>query len=228
MDDSYQDVQDPAVTIRFPIKPRHCSFGWISDKQGRLLMGWNFKHNQWYLPGGKVEEGESPEACFIREAQEEIGVKFTPQDVKFEMQENRVITGCWNITHFSAKISADVVKNCEPDKFREWRWFTPAELDEIYPTLQQIDQNIIDRFLGRKEIPSVSHRNPPALKGVPPSQGGSQSLPVSMLAWTTTPWTLPMNMALAVNKDLTYVLVQSGEEQFVLAKSRVETVFKGK
>ena len=29
----------------------------------------------------------------------------------------------------------------------------------------------------------------------------------SLLAWTTTPWTLPANVALAVNPDLTYAVV---------------------
>lgn len=30
----------------------------------------------------------------------------------------------------------------------------------------------------------------------------------SILAWTTTPWTIPANMALAVGEDIDYVLVQ--------------------
>jgi isoleucyl-tRNA synthetase len=31
---------------------------------------------------------------------------------------------------------------------------------------------------------------------------------VKMIAWTTTPWTLPSNLALCVHPDLTYVKVQ--------------------
>lgn len=30
-----------------------------------------------------------------------------------------------------------------------------------------------------------------------------------LLAWTTTPWTVPMHMAIAVNQSKTYALVQS-------------------
>ncbi len=47
---------------------------------------------------------------------------------------------------------------------------------------------------------------------------------LTLLAWTTTPWTLPANTALAVNKDLHYVEVQVGEEKFVLAKELVAKV----
>lgn len=47
-----------------------------------------------------------------------------------------------------------------------------------------------------------------------------------LLAWTTTPWTLPGNTALAVNKDLDYVEVKAGDEQFILAKDLVEKVLQ--
>lgn len=45
---------------------------------------------------------------------------------------------------------------------------------------------------------------------------------VYVLAWTTTPWTLPSNVALAVNKEIIYCLVEAGNEKYVLAKSRLE------
>ncbi len=47
----------------------------------------------------------------------------------------------------------------------------------------------------------------------------------SILIWTTTPWTLPGNMAVAVNKDFEYVKVkvvsEDGEEKLILAKGRL-------
>lgn len=42
-----------------------------------------------------------------------------------------------------------------------------------------------------------------------------------LLAWTTTPWTLPGNLALAVGKDIEYVKVRVGEEILILAESRL-------
>src|SRR5690349_22191226 len=43
-----------------------------------------------------------------------------------------------------------------------------------------------------------------------------------LLIWTTTPWTLPSNQAVAVNPDVAYVLVQGPDERrYVLAQARV-------
>lgn len=44
---------------------------------------------------------------------------------------------------------------------------------------------------------------------------------VSFLVWTTTPWTLPANVALAVGPEITYVEVKLGDERLILAKSRL-------
>jgi isoleucyl-tRNA synthetase len=43
-----------------------------------------------------------------------------------------------------------------------------------------------------------------------------------LLAWTTTPWTLPGNVAAAVNKEITYIKVEANEEKYVLAKEIYE------
>ena len=45
-----------------------------------------------------------------------------------------------------------------------------------------------------------------------------------LLVWTTTPWTLPANMVLAVNQDVDYSLVAYGDKKFYVASDRVEKV----
>ncbi|MFV9875128.1 MAG: isoleucine--tRNA ligase [Rickettsiales endosymbiont of Dermacentor nuttalli] len=40
-----------------------------------------------------------------------------------------------------------------------------------------------------------------------------------VLAWTTTPWTLPSNLALAVNKDIKYAYIIKNEECFIIAEN---------
>jgi len=47
----------------------------------------------------------------------------------------------------------------------------------------------------------------------------------AILAWTTTPWTLPGNVALAVKNDVDYIKVKDGDEGFlILAESRLEVL----
>jgi isoleucyl-tRNA synthetase len=48
-----------------------------------------------------------------------------------------------------------------------------------------------------------------------------------ILAWTTTPWTLPGNVALAIGEKIDYVKVKIAEEYFILAKARVGILSEG-
>ncbi|MBK5223159.1 MAG: isoleucine--tRNA ligase [Acidimicrobiia bacterium] len=46
--------------------------------------------------------------------------------------------------------------------------------------------------------------------------------PMNILAWTTTPWTLPSNLALAVGPDIDYVVLEEDGDHFVLGAASVE------
>ena len=46
-----------------------------------------------------------------------------------------------------------------------------------------------------------------------------------MLAWTTTPWTLPSNMALAVGADIDYVKVREKQDIYYMAKARMKAYY---
>jgi isoleucyl-tRNA synthetase len=46
--------------------------------------------------------------------------------------------------------------------------------------------------------------------------------PVSIVIWTTTPWTLPANEAVALHPELDYVLVDTGNEYLLLAQALAE------
>ncbi len=52
-------------------------------------------------------------------------------------------------------------------------------------------------------------------------------LPTSIVIWTTTPWTLPANLAIALNPGLNYQLVDIGDEAIVLAEGRRDEVSEG-
>ena len=48
----------------------------------------------------------------------------------------------------------------------------------------------------------------------------------TLLAWTTTPWTLPANTALAVSEKLEYAEVEVGDEKFIIAKELLGKVLQ--
>src|SRR5262249_24161936 len=50
----------------------------------------------------------------------------------------------------------------------------------------------------------------------------TNEVPTRLLAWTTTPWTLPSNLALCVKADITYAVMERGGERWVLAEAAVE------
>lgn len=47
-----------------------------------------------------------------------------------------------------------------------------------------------------------------------------------LVAWTTTPWTLPSNLALALGPEIDYVCVVDGNERYILAESRLGAYYK--
>lgn len=47
-----------------------------------------------------------------------------------------------------------------------------------------------------------------------------------LLAWTTTPWTLPANVGLCVNPSETYVKIETEGEKYILAKALLDSVIK--
>jgi isoleucyl-tRNA synthetase len=50
--------------------------------------------------------------------------------------------------------------------------------------------------------------------------------PVSLVIWTTTPWTLPANRAISLSPEFDYALVQVDGQALILAKDLVESVMK--
>lgn len=74
------DLCDPRRSLVFVVA------GALFDREGRLLLtkrppGKSFE-GMWEFPGGKVEQGELPEAALSRELLEELGVHCNPADLK--------------------------------------------------------------------------------------------------------------------------------------------------
>ena len=50
--------------------------------------------------------------------------------------------------------------------------------------------------------------------------------PIFVIIWTTTPWTIPANLAIALHPDFTYVAADVGGEVFILAEGLLENVME--
>src|ERR671939_261241 len=84
--------------------------------------------------------------------------------------------------------------------------------------------------LAEAEVEYQQHKSPsvyvkfplksdPAL--IDPALAGRK---VFFLAWTTTPWTLPANLGIAVNPDFEYAAIENGDEVYVVASELLEGV----
>lgn len=67
--DYYDDPEAPAANSLVP-----AASAIVVDDEGRLLLHRRQDNNQWALPGGKMELGETLANCAVREVQEETGL----------------------------------------------------------------------------------------------------------------------------------------------------------
>ncbi|GHU41090.1 isoleucine--tRNA ligase [Spirochaetia bacterium] len=69
---------------------------------------------------------------------------------------------------------------------------------------------------------------PPTASSATPQAGGQPPAtpPAYLLAWTTTPWTLPSNLALTLGPDIDYVCIDDGENHYILAEARLDAYYK--
>jgi isoleucyl-tRNA synthetase len=78
--------------------------------------------------------------------------------------------------------------------------------------------------LAEAEVEYEQHSSPSIFVKFPMLSDISQALPslkgkkVSIVIWTTTPWTIPANLAIALHPDLEYVAAETGDEVLILAE----------
>ena len=97
----------------------------------------------WEFPGGKREANETPEACLVRECEEELGVTLQVHELLCEVthayQDFSV-----HIAFFDAAVSAGTLQMREHNAIR---WVSVAELDG-YPFCPA-DQQVLERLKAR-------------------------------------------------------------------------------
>ena len=144
------------------------------------------------LFGGTSHEGESPIETLRRELQEELELEVNSNNLLLQTVKHE------NGTNVACSIYIVTGVDAEELKLHEGAGFatgTPEDL--LSRPVTGVTQQAIEAFIN--------------------AQGS-----VSVLAWTTTPWTLPANLMLAVNPEMTYCEVLVDGEKLIIAEEALE------
>lgn len=125
----------------------------IIEKDGRIFIGKRKLGRfagRWEFPGGKLEPGETPEACLIRELREELGI------------EARIVKPFLSTKHIYSHMpielitySAEVLSgDYSLRDHTEIRWVLPDELDEY--DFPEADRAVIEKLIEKSRSKDMS------------------------------------------------------------------------
>ena len=93
-----------------------------------LLVRRSYPPDDWVMPGGDAERGESPVATFQREGLEEIGLRVAPVQLTGVYHQLDHPAGAFMHFVFLARISARAPIRSDPREVAEWDLFAPQAL----------------------------------------------------------------------------------------------------
>ncbi len=175
--------------------------------------------------------------------------------VELGVEKQLGISGKHEIENYGVQAFIDKCKESVFIYEKQWREFTEklgywVDMDDPYVTLENPYIESVWNILGtihEKGLLNKGHRVSPycpscqtSLSSHEVAQGYKVVKDLTatakfklvdknneyFLGWTTTPWTLPANVALAVNPNMKYVRAKQGNDIYILAKSLVDTVLK--
>lgn len=164
-----------------------------------------------------------------QEIEEEIGIaefvdkcKEFAMDNKVAMEDEFEDLGVWMNWE-------DPYMTLDP-KYMESAWWTLKKANE--KDLLVNDKRVIswcphcETALAAAELDYTEGEDPSIFVKFPVSEKllSDKDLPEYFLVWTTTPWTLPSNLAIAINPDFDYAFVEIDGQILILAENLVETV----
>ena len=107
----------------------------------RKNTGW--MDSYWGLPAGHIEGAEGVAAAVLREAKEEAGIELTEEDLTLKHVMHRSTDRVYFDFFFTAAGEGVAVKNTEPDKHDELKWFKVSELPgNTIPYLKRVISRI--------------------------------------------------------------------------------------
>ena len=239
LDNSYADISDPAITVKFPInggKVEEWNFSKTSDgyvdyalavvkdAQWRYLSLYNTKWEDRQFPGGKIDAWETWEQAVLREVKEELWVDAV---VKKSLWTVKWITDTypWRAHFFEVELQWEP-KIIEPKKHsiltymetipsENSLWYAFRGEGVIIDDAEEV-MRFFDLYAANHLLPLISEHTETAIA------------PMNFIAWTTTPWTIPSNLALVVNPELRYIQLfdKASKEYFIIAENLVSKFYK--
>ena len=238
INEGYADKQDKAISVKFQLQWDDDKYEttedgitkivcWvISDKDWKKLMIYHQKENLWFFPGGKVEKWESLEKALYRETKEELGTDIISQKYLWAIKIIHLGTP-YQVNYFDIELWGEAVIQ-ETNKHTALKWVEKIDSDNELGFAVKMENNIIDDewVLQREFIDYYLFEK--VFTNSELDQEKLANWDFYMLAWTTTPWTLPSNMFLAVGEDIDYLTIfdKEAKEYYTLAEKLVKKYYK--
>ena len=240
-DNSYADISDPAITVKFPIyqdnqkddyKTTEDGFRYyvqavIRDEKWGILSLYNIKHGNRQFPWWKVEKWEDIWWALQREVKEETWVDIELWSYMWWYKLISDKTPCM-LYLYEAIITSWTPTIQETDKHTAmWYAYVWDSENELWREIT-INNSIIDDAQELRSFKDMCLYH--TLTTYDLIDKSLEDIRYNFLAWTTTPWTIPANIALVVNPDIYYSQIYdlNTKEYYIIAQNLLSKFYKDK
>ena len=225
--DAYQTVTDPSVFVKFKLKndvakselPRVLFVCQANLGRSQIARGFYNKYTNTDSAdsaGVFVDTKFYPGALSLDKVTNERG---KPLGSVVVMQEKDIDIAFAKRAQLTPELveKYDIVVDLMKDDEERPEWFSSKHVEHW---------NIDDIGVGQSDIRKTRDTIETKVHELANRYATIDAKSVSLLAWTTTPWTLPANLMLAVNPEMTYCEVLVGGEKLIIAEEALERVLK--